>query len=87
MDYFVRFQGWKGPRLSPFVDTSVARNRRLEAEIAVELQAAAADSQTSGQAARHFKGFTWTTRKSWSQPGRVVGKAEHPPKGSNPASS
>ena len=62
----------------------LARNRRLEAEIAVELQAAAADSQASGQAARHFKDFTWTTRKSWSRPRRVVGKAEHTPKGSNP---
>ncbi len=62
----------------------LARNRRLEAEIAVELQAAAADSQASGQAARHFKDFTSTTRKSWSEPRRVVGKAEHTPKGSNP---
>ncbi len=62
----------------------LARNRRLEAEIAIELEAAAADSQASGQAARHFKDFTWTTRKSWSRPRRVVGKAEHTPKGSNP---
>jgi hypothetical protein len=62
----------------------LARNPRLEAEIAAELEAAAADSQASGQAARHFKDFTWTTRKSWSQTRRVVGKAEHTPKGSNP---
>ncbi len=62
----------------------LARNRRLEAEIGAELEAAAADSQASGQAARHFKDFIWTTRKSWSRPRRVVGKAEHTPKGSNP---
>ena len=62
----------------------LARNSRLEAEIAAELAAAAADSQASGLAARHFKDFTWTTRKSWSRRRRVVGKAEHTPKGSNP---
>jgi hypothetical protein len=62
----------------------LARNSRLEAEIADELAGAAADSQASGQAARRFKDFTWTTRKSWSRERRVVGKAEHTPKGSNP---
>ena len=62
----------------------LARNRRLEAEISAELQAAAADSQASGQAARHFKDFMWTTRHSWSRRRRVVGKAEHTSKGSNP---
>lgn len=62
----------------------LARNPRLEAEVAAELAAAAADSQASGQAARHFKDFMWTTHKSWSQRRRVVGKAEHTPKGSNP---
>src|SRR5512139_617438 len=45
---------------------------------------ATADSQASGQAARRFKDFPWTTRKSWSRERRVVGKAEHTPKGSNP---
>ena len=62
----------------------LARNVRLEAEIAEELSAAAADSKASGQAARHFKDFMWTTRDSWSCRRRVVGKAEHTPKGSNP---
>jgi hypothetical protein len=62
----------------------LARNVRLEAEIAAELEAAAADSQASGQAARRFKDFRWTTRDSWSRRRRVVGKAEHTPKGSNP---
>ena len=62
----------------------LARNSRLEAEIAAELEAAAADSQASGQAARRFKDFTWTTRDSWSRQRRVAAKAEHTRQGSNP---
>jgi len=62
----------------------LARNSRLEAEIAVELEAAAIDSLASGQAARRFKDFTWTTRDSWSRERRVVAKAEHTRQGSNP---
>lgn len=62
----------------------LARNSRLEAEITAELEAAAADSQASGQAARRFKDFTWTTRDSWSRQRRVVAKAEHTRQGSNP---
>lgn len=62
----------------------LARNSRLEAEIAAELEAAAADSQASGQAARRFKDFTWTTRDSWSRQRRVVAKAEHTRQGPNP---
>jgi hypothetical protein len=62
----------------------LARNVRLEAEIAGELAEAAAESAASGQAARRFKDFLWTTRDSWSRRRRMVGKAEHTPKGSNP---
>jgi len=62
----------------------LARNVRLEAEIAGELAEAAAESAASGQAARRFRGFLWSTRDSWSRRRRVVGKAEHTPKGSNP---
>jgi Transposase DDE domain group 1 len=62
----------------------LARNSRLEAEIAGELEAAAADSQASGQAARRFKDFAWTTRDSWSRERRVVAKAEHTRQGANP---
>ena len=54
----------------------LARNARLEAEIGPELEAAAADARRSGQPARRFKDFRWTTRKSWSRRRRVVGKAE-----------
>ena len=62
----------------------LARNVRLEAEIEAELAAAAADSQASGQAARRFKDFLWTTRDSWSCRRRVVAKAEHTRQGTNP---
>jgi len=62
----------------------LARNVRLEAEIAGELEAAAIDSQASGQAARRFKDFAWTTRDSWSRERRVVAKAEHTRQGPNP---
>lgn len=62
----------------------LARNVRLQAEIAAELAEAAAESQASGQSARRFKDFLWTTRDSWSRRRRVVGKAEHTPQGSNP---
>ena len=62
----------------------LARNVRLEAEIEAELEAAATDSQASGQAARHFKDFLWTTRDSWSRRRRVVAKAEHTRQGPNP---
>jgi hypothetical protein len=62
----------------------LARNSRIEAEIAAELEAAAVDSQASGQAARRFKDFIWTTRDSWSRDRRVVAKAEHTRQGANP---
>jgi hypothetical protein len=54
----------------------LARNERLEGEIAAELAAAAAESTITGAPARRFKDFLWTTRDSWSRRRRVVGKAE-----------
>ena len=54
----------------------LARNARLEAEIAAELAEAAAESQATGRPARRFRDFTWTTLDSWSRRRRVVGKAE-----------
>jgi hypothetical protein len=62
----------------------LARNVRLQAEIATELTEAAAERGASGQPARRFKDFLWTTRDSWSRRRRVVGKAEHTLQGSNP---
>jgi len=62
----------------------LAKNERLKAEIATELEQAASAYAATGQAARVFKEFTYQTRQSWSRARRVVAKAEHLEKGSNP---
>jgi hypothetical protein len=62
----------------------LAKNERLVAEIANELAAAEADSKASGQPARRFKDFQWSTRDSWSRPRRVVAKAEWARDAANP---
>ena len=62
----------------------LAKNERLKAEIAPELQQAAAAYAARGQAARVFKEFTYQTRESWSRARRVIAKAEHLEKGANP---
>ena len=54
----------------------LARNGRLVAEIEAELAAAAEESRQTGQPARRFKDFMWSTLESWSRRRRVVGKAE-----------
>jgi Transposase DDE domain group 1 len=54
----------------------LARNERLVAEIAAELDRVAAKSRRTGRAERRFKSFMWMTRTSWSRRRRVVGKAE-----------
>jgi Transposase DDE domain group 1 len=62
----------------------LARNARLEAEIAPELAQAEATGRQSGVAARVFKDFRWTTLDSWSRKRRVVAKAEWTQGGANP---
>jgi len=62
----------------------LAKNSRLHTEIAEELTAVEAEYERTGEAARLFKDFTYQTRDSWSCSRRVVGKAEHLAKGSNP---
>lgn len=62
----------------------LAKNERLKAAIAAELEQAAAQYAATGQAARVFKEFPYQTRESWSRARRVVAKAEHLEKGSNP---
>lgn len=62
----------------------LAKNERLKAEIVTELEQAASAYAATGQAARVFREFTYQTRESWSRARRVVGKAEHLEKGSNP---
>jgi hypothetical protein len=53
-----------------------ARNERLRRIIDAEMQQAAATYQRTGQPARVFTEFTYETNHTWSQPRRVVAKAE-----------
>jgi len=62
----------------------LAKNQRLVGEIAAELAAAAEESKASGQPARQFKEFQWSTRDSWSRQRRVVAKAEWTAGAANP---
>ena len=62
----------------------LAKNERLVGEIAAELAAAEADSKASGQPARRFTEFPWSTRDSWSRRRRVIAKAEWTAGAANP---
>jgi hypothetical protein len=75
--------GWCESHGVDFV-LGLARNARLQRALGGELEQARAQFQESGKAARVFKDFVYQTKKSWSRQRRVVGKAEHLPKGANP---
>jgi len=63
----------------------LAKNPRLLKEIAEELNAAEAESVRTGEMARVFKNLRYRTLdETWSRTRRVVAKAEHLNKGSNP---
>jgi hypothetical protein len=62
----------------------LAKNSRLLAALAPELEQARQQVAPSGPPARVFKDFTYRTLDSWSRERRVVGKAEHLAKGANP---
>ena len=62
----------------------LARNKRLRRIIGAPMQQAHVQYQSTGKAARVFTAFEYKTHKSWSQPRRVVAKAEHLDKGENP---
>jgi hypothetical protein len=62
----------------------LARNSRLVDELAIDLARVEAECQATGKPARRFKDFFYATLNSWSRRRRVIGKAEHLPKGSNP---
>jgi hypothetical protein len=62
----------------------LARNSRLEAELAKPLAQAAQQFAQTGRAARLFRDFRYRTVDSWSRARRVVGKAEHTNEGANP---
>jgi hypothetical protein len=54
----------------------LAKNPRLVAEIAGQLDEAQAAHDATGRASRVFKDFTWSTLDSWSAERRVIGKPE-----------
>jgi len=63
----------------------LAKNARLLKEIKEELKDAEAESVRTGEMARIFKNLRYQTlQKTWSRTRRVVAKAEHLNKGSNP---
>jgi Transposase DDE domain group 1 len=62
----------------------LAKNERLKKAIAAELEEVAREYAQTGKAARVFKEFEYQTRESWTRARRVVAKAEHLEKGSNP---
>ena len=62
----------------------LAKNARLKKIIGHELHEAKELFESTRKAARVFKDFEYSTRKSWSRHRRVIGKAEHLAKGENP---
>lgn len=54
----------------------LARNKRLQDELHVDLAWAEEKAEAAGRPVRRFKDFRWSTRNSWSRRRRVVGKAE-----------
>ena len=62
----------------------LARNPRLVRRIGKALRKSRRRCAHTGEASRRFRQFRYRTRDSWSRTRRVVAKAEHLPKGSNP---
>lgn len=62
----------------------LARNARLEKELAASLAEAKVIYEHTQKAARVFHEFAYQTRKSWSRERRVIGKAEVMALGNNP---
>ncbi len=62
----------------------LARNERLKREIAEELEEARKEHERTEKAARVYKDFRYQTLDSWTRERRVIAKAEHLWKGSNP---
>ena len=60
-----------------FYVIGVARNPRLQAQIADALEEAKTLFENSGTPERVFRDFDWTTIDTWSRVRRVVAKAEH----------
>jgi len=62
----------------------MAKNERLKKRIAEELEEAKRIYEETGLASRVYKDFTYRTLKTWGRKRRMIGKAEHLEKGSNP---
>ncbi len=62
----------------------LARNQRLRRIIGKQMHQAQLEHEATAKAARVFTEFDYQTRTSWSQPRRVVAKAEYLDKGENP---
>jgi len=62
----------------------LARNKRLEKQVAGRLRDAQRRSEQTGKPVRYFEEFTYRTLDTWSRARRVVAKAEHLPGRSNP---
>jgi len=62
----------------------LAKNKRLLRMLGQELHEAKEQFERTGLPSRIFKDLTYRTRTSWSRRRRVIGKAEHLAKGSNP---
>jgi hypothetical protein len=62
----------------------LAKNKRLQTLLQPALDQAAVQYAQTKQPCRIFQEFDYSTLDSWSQSRRVVGKAEHLDKGSNP---
>jgi hypothetical protein len=62
----------------------MARNNRLVGAIGKELYQARQEYERTGAKARVFTDITYITRSSWSHARRVIAKAEHLCRGSNP---
>jgi hypothetical protein len=62
----------------------LARNSRLEELLSDPMTKATHQYGLTGKPHRLFKDFRYQTRRGWSRPRRVVGKAEHTGEGPNP---
>ena len=69
------FMAWSEANRVDYV-FGLARNERLQNEIASEMEVARAMAERTGKPARRFRDFRWSTRNSWSRERRVIAKAE-----------
>lgn len=78
--------GWCEKRSRVFYLLGMARNARLQKELAEDFEQieSGIESGELDAPCRRFREFTYRTRTSWSRERRVVGKAERTRQGTNP---